>query len=97
MELVLDYVEKEDTTIAMALIFILKFVGVVFLIEAVLWRVGIILSSDPRQIFLITSIDIDASINSSFDIVDTGINVRWLSVGVGLLLAVLCIEATFGV
>jgi hypothetical protein len=97
MELVLDYVEKEDTTIAMALIFILKFVGVVFLIEAVLWRVGIILSSDPRQIFLITSIDIDASINSSFDIVDIGINVRWLSVGVGLLLAVLCIEATFGV
>jgi len=53
MELSLDHVEEEETTIAIVLLFILGFVGVVLLIEVVLWRVGVLLSSDPRQICLV--------------------------------------------
>jgi len=37
----------------MILIFILRFVDTILLIEVVLWRIGIILSSDPRQICLL--------------------------------------------
>lgn len=50
MELALDHVQEEDPTIAIVLVFILGFVGVVLLIEVVPWRVGVVLSSDPRQI-----------------------------------------------
>ena len=49
MELALDHVKEEEATIAVVLIFILGFVGVVLLIKVVLWRVGVHLSGDPRQ------------------------------------------------
>lgn len=98
IELVLDHIEKEHTTIAIVLIFILRFVGVVLLIEVVLWRVGVVLSSDPRQVCLITSVDIvDIKINASFDIVDIGISVCWFGVGVSFFLLVLYIEAALDV
>jgi succinate dehydrogenase hydrophobic anchor subunit len=48
IELSLDYIEEEETTIAIVLLFILGFVGVILLIKVVLWRVGVLLSSDPR-------------------------------------------------
>ena len=86
----LDHVEEEDTIIAIILIFILRFVGVILLIEVVLWRVGVVLSSDPRQICQICLV-------ASFDIVDIGLNVRRLSIGVGFLLLILCIEAALDV
>ena len=50
IELVIDHVQEEETAIAIVLLFILGFVGVVLLIEVVLWRVGVLLSSDPLQI-----------------------------------------------
>jgi hypothetical protein len=50
IELVIDHVQEEETTIAVVLIFILGFIGVVLLIEVVLWRVGVLLSSDLLQI-----------------------------------------------
>jgi len=58
--------------------------GVILLIEVVLWRVGVILPSDLRQICLVTSVDIN-------------INVRRLGVGVGLRLLILCIEVAFDI
>jgi succinate dehydrogenase hydrophobic anchor subunit len=48
MEISLDYIQEEETAIAIVLIFILGFVGVILLVEVVLWRVGVLLSSDPR-------------------------------------------------
>jgi hypothetical protein len=36
IELVIDYVQEEETTIAIVLIFILGFIGVILLIEVVL-------------------------------------------------------------
>jgi hypothetical protein len=89
MELVLDHVEEEDTTIAIVLIFILRLVGVVLLIEVVLWRVGVVLSSDPLQIWQIFLVVV-----TSFDI---GIGVRRLGVGVGLHLLILYVEAALDV
>jgi hypothetical protein len=64
IELSLDHVEEKETTIAVVLIFILGSVGVVLLIEVVLWRVGVLLSSEPRQIWLVVS-------------VNSGIDVHW--------------------
>ena len=103
MELVLDHVKEEDTTIAIVLIFILGFVGVILLIAVVLWRVGVVLSCDPRQIRLVASVDSDINIyriqvrkTCLVVSVDIGINVRGLGVGVSLLL-ILCTEAALGV
>ena len=103
MELRLDPVEEEDTAIAIILTFILRFVRVILLIEVVLWRVGIVLSSNPRQIRLVTPVDIGINVYrlEIWQIylvvsVDIGINVRWLGIGVGLLL-LLCIEAALDV
>lgn len=62
MELVLDHVEEEETTIAIVLIFILGFIGVVLLIEVVLWQVGVLLSSDLRQICLVISANISINV-----------------------------------
>jgi hypothetical protein len=58
MEISLDHIQEEETAIAIVLIFILGFVGVVLLVEVVLWRVGVLLSSDPRQIRLVISVNI---------------------------------------
>jgi hypothetical protein len=90
MELRLDHVEEEDTIIAIVLVFILGFVGVILLIEVVLWQVGVVLSSDLRQICQICLICLIAP----FDI---GINVRRLGIGVGLLLLILYIETALDV
>jgi hypothetical protein len=54
IELVLNYIKEVSSTIFIVFIFILRFVGVILLIEVVLWRVGVVLSSDPRQICLVT-------------------------------------------
>jgi hypothetical protein len=62
MELSLDYIEKVETTITIVLLFILGFVGVILLIEVVLWQVGILLFSNLYQICLIISINIDINI-----------------------------------
>jgi hypothetical protein len=69
MELALDHIQEEETTIAIVLIFILGFVGVVLLIEVVLWRVGVLLSSDPRQICLVISV------NVGFDVHRYGVSI----------------------
>ena len=50
MEISLDHIQEEETAIAIILIFILGFVGVILLVEVVLWRVGVLLSSEPLQI-----------------------------------------------
>jgi hypothetical protein len=42
--------QKEETSIAIVLILILGFVGVVLVIEIVFWQIGILLSSNPLQI-----------------------------------------------
>jgi putative Mn2+ efflux pump MntP len=83
----LDHIKEEDTIITIVLIFILGFVGVILLIEVVLWRVDVVVSSDPRQICQIRLV-------TSFDI---GVNVRRLGIGVGLLLLILYIEAALDV
>ena len=57
------------------------------MIEVILWRVGVLLSSEPLQIWrvcLVVSVDI-------------GIDVRQLGLGVGLLLLIPCIKATLDV
>lgn len=84
MEISLDYIQEEEAAIAIVLIFILGFVGVVLLVEVVLWRVGVLLSSDPRQICLVISVDI-------------GISVRRLGLSVGLLLLIPCVKAALDV
>src|SRR5689334_22563837 len=53
MEISLDHIYEEETAIAIVLIFILGFVRVVLLVEVVLWRVGVLLSSDTPQIWQI--------------------------------------------
>jgi hypothetical protein len=57
------------------------------LVEVVLWRVGVLLSSEPLQIWqvcLVVSVDI-------------GINVCRLGLSVGLLLLIPCIKAALDV
>jgi len=77
IELVFDHIEEVSSTIFIVFIFILRFIGVILLIEVVLWRVGVVLSCDPRQICLVTSIHIvDTGINATFDIVNIGIIAR---------------------
>jgi hypothetical protein len=87
IELVIDYIQEEETTIAIVLIFILGFIGVILLIEVVLWQVGILLSSDPLQIWQIC---LAAS-------VDIGINVRRLGLSISPLSLILCIEAALDI
>ena len=86
MEISLDHIQ-EEAAIAIVLIFILGFVGVILLVEVVLWRVCVLLSSEPLQIWqvcLVVSVDI-------------GINVRRLGIDVSLLLFVPCIKAALDV
>lgn len=63
MEISLDHIQEEETAIAIVLIFILGFVGIVLLVEVVLWRVGVLLSSNPRQICLVISVNIDINVH----------------------------------
>jgi hypothetical protein len=87
MEISLDHIQEEETAIAVVLLFILGFVGVVLLVEVVLWRVGVPLSSEPLQIWqvcLVVSVDI-------------GINIRRLGLSVGLLLLIPCVKAALDV
>ena len=77
MELVFNHIKELSNTTFIVFIFILRFIGVILLIEVILWRVGVILSSDLRQICLVTSIHIvDTGINATFDIVNIGIIAR---------------------
>ena len=87
MEISLDHIQEEETAIAIILIFILGFVGVVLLVEVVLWRVGVPLSSEPLQIWQICLVVT----------VDIGINVRQLGLSVGLLLLIPYVKAALDV
>ena len=87
MEISLNHIQEEETAIAVVLIFILGFVGVVLLVEVVLWRVGVPLSSEPLQIWQICLVVT----------VDIGINVRQLGLSVGLLLLIPYVKAALDV
>ena len=87
MEISLNHIQEEETAIAVVLIFILGFVGVVLLVEVVLWRVGVPLSSEPLQIWQICLVVT----------VDIGINVRQLGLNVGLLLLIPYVKAALDV
>ena len=87
MEISLDHIQEEEAAIAIVLIFILGFVGVILLVEVVLWRVGVPLSSEPLQIWQICLVVT----------VDIGINVRQLSLSVGLLLLIPYVKAALDV
>ena len=87
MEISLDHIQEEETAIAIILIFILGFVGVILLVEVVLWRVGVLLSSEPLQIWQICLVVT----------VDIGINVRQLGLSVGLLLLIPYVKAALDV
>jgi hypothetical protein len=87
MEISLDHIQEEETAIAIVLIFILGFVGVILLVEVVLWRVGVLLSSEPVQIWQVCLV---VSIHIS-------INVRRLGLSVGLLLLIPCVKAALDV
>jgi hypothetical protein len=86
MEISLNHIQEEETIIAVVLIFILGFVGVVLLVEVVLWRVGVLLSSEPAS----TSACLVVT-------VDIGINVRRLGLSVRLLLLIPCVKAALDV
>jgi hypothetical protein len=83
MELCLNHIEEDDTIVAMVLIFILG-VEVIPLTKVVLWRVGVVISSDPTQIGLATSVAI-------------GVNVYWFVIGISPLLLILYNEAALNV
>ena len=87
MEISLNHIQEEETAIAVVLIFILGFVGVVLLVEVVLRRVGVPLSSEPLQIWQICLVVT----------VDIGINVRRLGLSVGLLLLIPYVKAALDV
>ncbi len=87
MEISLNHIQEEETAIAVVLIFILGFVGVVLLVEVVLWRVGVPLSSEPLQIWQICLVVT----------VDISINVRQLGLSVGLLLLIPYVKAALDV
>jgi hypothetical protein len=74
MKLLFYYIEKEDTIITIALIFILGLIKAVLLIEVILRRIGIFLSSNQGQIYLV----------APFGIADISISARRLGIGVGL-------------
>ena len=109
MELSLDHVEEEETTIAVVLIFILGFVGVVLLVEVILWRVGVLLSSDPGQICLVISVNVGINVHrhgaSMILLTSEPLQICqvWLVVSVdigidvSLLLLIPCIKATLDV
>jgi hypothetical protein len=87
MEISLDHIQEKEAAIAIVLIFILGFVGVILLVKVVLWRLGVLLSSEPLQIwqvYLVVSIHI-------------GINVGRLSLSVGPLLLISCVKAALDV
>ena len=87
MEISFDHIQEEEAAIAIVLIFILGFVGVILLVEVVLWRVCVLLSSEPLQIWqvcLVVSVDI-------------GITVRRLGIDVSLLLLIPRIKVTLDV
>jgi hypothetical protein len=84
MELTLNYTQEEEATIAIVLIFILGSVRVILLIEVVLWRESVLLSSGPCKICLVVPIDI-------------GINVCQLSLRLTILVLIPCIKAALGV
>jgi hypothetical protein len=87
MDISFDHIQEEETAIAIVLIFILGFVGVVLLVEIVFWRVGLLLSSEPlqiRQVCLVVAVDI-------------GTNVRRFGLSVGLLLLIPCVKAALDV
>jgi len=50
IEISFDHIQKKETAIAIILIFILGFVGIVLLVKIVLWRVSVLLSSELLQI-----------------------------------------------
>jgi hypothetical protein len=83
MELCLNHIEEDDTIVAMVLIFILG-VEVIPLTKVVLWRVGVVISSDPPQIGLATSVAI-------------GVNVYWFVIGISPLFLILYNEAALNV
>jgi hypothetical protein len=87
MEISLDYIQEEETAIAIVLIFILGFVGVILLVEVVLWRVGVLLSSEPLQIWQVCLI---VSIHIS-------INVRRYGLSIGPLLLISCVKAALDI
>jgi hypothetical protein len=72
MEISLDHIQEEETTIAIVLIFILGFVGVVLLVEVILWRVGVPLSSEPLQIWQICLV---IPINIGIDVHRHGVSI----------------------
>jgi hypothetical protein len=72
MEISLDHIQEEETTIAVVLIFILGFVGVVLLVEVILWRVGVPLSSEPLQIWQICLV---ISVNIGIDVHRHGVSI----------------------
>ena len=78
MEISLNYIQEKETTITIVLIFILGFVRVILLVKIVLWQIGVLLSSELLQVWQVCLI---VSVNIS-------INVRWLGLGVGLLLVI---------
>jgi hypothetical protein len=87
IEISLDHIQEEKTTITIVLIFILRFVRVILLVEVILWRIGILLYSEPLQIWqvcIVISVDIC-------------INVRRLGLSVGLLLLIPCVKAALNV
>ncbi|KAH7305390.1 hypothetical protein BKA65DRAFT_520851, partial [Rhexocercosporidium sp. MPI-PUGE-AT-0058] len=85
LELPLDHIEEEETTIAIVFVFILGFVGVVLLIEVILWRICLVISVN---VWLVVSVDIGIGI---------GISIRRLGIDVSLLLLIPCIKATLDV
>jgi hypothetical protein len=87
MEISLDHIQEEEAAIAIVLIFILGFVGVILLVEVVLWRMGVLLSSEPFQIWQVCIV---VSIHIS-------ISVRRLGLSVGPLLLIPCVKAALDV
>jgi hypothetical protein len=87
MEISLNHIQEEETAVAIVRIFILGFVGVVLLVEVVLWRVGVPLSSEPLQIWQVCHVVS----------VDIGINVRRLGLSVGLPLLIPRVKAALDV
>ena len=51
MEISINHIQEGEAAIAIVLIFILGFLGVILLVDAVFWRVGVLLFSEPLQIW----------------------------------------------
>jgi hypothetical protein len=76
----LDPVEEEDTIVFVVLVCILELVKLLFSIEVVFWRVVLVFFDHPRYICLVLSFNIC-------------VDVRRISIRVGLPYLILCIEA----